>query len=149
MDLSPEKQRRTVISSRIIDAPVDDVFDAYANSEKLVRWWGPSGFTLTTESIDLNEGGHWKFVFQGPDGKEHKNHLVFLRIERPHLFVVDHLSGPKYHGAVTFDALDNRTRVTMYWTFENVDVFDKIRETVIAGNEGNFDRLSEVVAGQR
>jgi len=149
MDLSPEKQRRTVISSRIIDAPVDDVFDAYANSEKLVRWWGPSGFTLTTESIDLNEGGHWKFVFQGPDGKEYKNHLVFLRIERPHLFVVDHLSGPKYHGAVTFDALDNRTRVTMYWTFENVDVFDKIRETVIAGNEGNFDRLSEVVAGQR
>jgi len=149
MDLSPEKQRRTVISSRIIDAPVDDVFDAYANSEKLVRWWGPSGFTLTTESIDLNEGGHWKFVFQGPDGKEYKNHLVFLRIERPHLFVVDHLSGPKYHGVVTFDALDNRTCVTMYWTFENVDVFDKIRETVIAGNEGNFDRLSEVVAGQR
>jgi uncharacterized protein YndB with AHSA1/START domain len=65
MDLSPEEQRRTVISSRIIDAPVDDVFDAYANSEKLVRWWGPNGFTLDTESIDLTEGGHWRFVFTG------------------------------------------------------------------------------------
>jgi len=149
MDLSPEQQRRTVISSRIIDAPIDDVFDAYANPTKLVRGWGPNGITLTTESIDLNEGGHWKFGFQGPDGTTYKNHLIFLRIERPHLFVVDHLSGPKYHGAVTFDAMDNRTRVTMYWTFENVDVFAKIRETVIAGNEGNFDRLSEVVAGQR
>ena len=42
-----------------------------------------------------------------------------------------------------------QTRVTMYWTFENVHVFDKIRETVIAGNEGNFDRLSAVIAGQR
>ena len=30
-----------------------------------------------------------------------------------------------------------------------ISVFDKIRETVIAGNEGNFDRVSEVVAGQR
>ena len=144
MDLSPEKQRRTVISSRIIDAPVDDVFDAYANSEKLVRWWGPSGFTLTTESIDLNEGGHWKFVFQGPDGKEYKNHLIFLKIERPHLFVVDHLSGPKYHGAVTFDAVDNRTRVTMYWTFEP-DVFPKVRDAVVQGNEENLDRLWSVV----
>ena len=70
MDLSPEQQRRTVISSRIIDAPIDAVFDAYANAEKLVRWWGPNGFTLATESIDLKEGGHWKFVFQGPDGNE-------------------------------------------------------------------------------
>jgi uncharacterized protein YndB with AHSA1/START domain len=45
MDLSPEEQRRTVISSRMIDAPIDAVFDAYANPEKLVRWWGPNGFT--------------------------------------------------------------------------------------------------------
>jgi hypothetical protein len=75
--------------------------------------------------------------------------MPIQKIERPRLFVVDHLSGPKYHGTVTFDDVGNTTRVTMYWTFENVDVFDKIRDTVVAGNEGNFDRLSEVVAGQR
>ena len=28
MDLSPEEQRRTVISSRIIDAPTDAVIDS-------------------------------------------------------------------------------------------------------------------------
>jgi uncharacterized protein YndB with AHSA1/START domain len=149
MDLSPEEQSRTVISSRILEARVDEVFDAYANPKKIVRWWGPSGFTLTTESIDLNEGGHWRFVFQGPGGTEYKNHLIFLKIERPHLFVVDNLSGPRYHGVVTFDDLGDRTRVTMVWTFENVEVFAKIKDAVAAGNEGNFDRLSEVLAGQR
>ena len=40
MDLSPEEQQRTVISTRIIDAPIDAVFDAYADPKKLVRWWG-------------------------------------------------------------------------------------------------------------
>ena len=149
MDLSPEEQQRTVISTRIIDAPIDAVFDAYADPKKLVRWWGPSGFTLTTESLDLTEGGHWQFVFTGPDGTQYKNHVIFQRIERPHLFVVDHLSGPKYHGTVTFDDINNKTHVTMYWTFESADVFAKIRDIVQAGNEGNFDRLSEVVAGQR
>jgi uncharacterized protein YndB with AHSA1/START domain len=149
MDLSPEEQSRTVISSRIINAPIGDVFDCYANPQKIVRWWGPNGFTLTTESIDLTEGGHWRFVFKGPDGTEYKNHVVFLRIEQPHLFVVDHLSGPKYRGTVTFDDIDGKTRVTMYWTFENAKVFADVREAVIAGNEGNFDRLSEVVAGRR
>jgi hypothetical protein len=72
-----------------------------------------------------------------------------LNIERPHLFVVDHLSGPKYRGTVTFEDMMDQTRVTMYWTFENARVFADVKEAVTAGNEGNFDRLSEVVAGRR
>jgi len=149
MDLSPEEQSRTIISSRILNAPVGDVFDAYANPNKIVRWWGPSGFTLLTESIDLKEGGHWRFVFKGPNGTEYKNHLVFLKIEPPYRFVVDHLSGPKYRGTVTFEEIGDKTRVTMYWTIENADVYARVRESVIAGNEGNLDRLSEVVTGRR
>ena len=148
MNLSVEEQSRTVISSRIIEAPVEDVFDAYANPKKIVHWWGPGGFTLTTESIDLKEGGHWHFIFKGPDGTEYKNHLIFHKIERPHLFIVDHLSSPKYHGAVTFDNMSNRTQVTMYWTFENTEIFARIKDIVTAGNEGNFDRLSELIAAQ-
>lgn len=146
---SSNSPSRTVISTRIIDFPIDQVFDAYANPEKLVRWWGPLGFTLTTESIDLVEGGHWRFVFHGPDGSNFKNHLVFAKIDRPHLFVVDHVSGPKYYGVVTFDDLGDKTRVTMYWTFISVEFISKNREVVVAGNEGNFDRMSEVVAGRR
>jgi uncharacterized protein YndB with AHSA1/START domain len=110
---------------------------------------GPAGFTLTTESIELEEGGHWRFVLKGPDGKEFKNHLVFLRLERPRLFVVDHLSGPKYRGTVTFEPVRDQTRVTMYWTIENPHVYAKIRDVVAAGNEGNFDRLAELLAGGR
>lgn len=149
MDLSPEELSRTVISSRILKAPITEVFDACANPQKIVRWWGPNGFTLTTESIDLNEGGHWRFVFHGPDGREYQVHLVFLKIARPQLFVVDHLSNPKYHGMAAFTDLGDRTHVSMVWTFKNVEIFEKIKDAVAAGNEGNFDRLSEVVAGQR
>jgi uncharacterized protein YndB with AHSA1/START domain len=35
MDLSSEEQSRTVVSSRTINAPVGDVFDAYANPQKI------------------------------------------------------------------------------------------------------------------
>ena len=149
MEHSAEEKSRTVISSRVIEAQIDEVFDAYANPEKIARWWGPQGFSLINESIDLSEGGHWQFVFKGPDGSEFKNHLVFAKIERPRLFVVDHLSGPKYHGTVTFDDLGHQTRVTMYWTFESAEVFARLKDVVAAGNEGNFDRLTEVVAGRR
>jgi hypothetical protein len=37
MELSPEEQSRTVISGRVISASIDEVFDAYANPQKIVR----------------------------------------------------------------------------------------------------------------
>jgi uncharacterized protein YndB with AHSA1/START domain len=149
VNLSTEEQSRTVVSTRLIDAAVTDVFDACANPEKLVRWWGPHGFTLTTESIDLAEGGHWRFVFHGPDGRDYKNQIVFTTIDAPHLLAIDHVSGPYYRMAVTFETVDNKTRVTIYQTFKEANVFSKIKDIVIAGNEGNLDRLTEVIAGRR
>jgi uncharacterized protein YndB with AHSA1/START domain len=139
---------RTVISSRVLPFPREAVFDAYANPAKLVEWWGPEGFTMTVETIDLRAGGEWRFVFHGPDGKDYKNHLVFRAIERPARFVVDHISGPKYLGTVTFDEVDaSATRVTMHWLFENPGVIAKIRPIVERGNEENFDRLGRLLAG--
>jgi uncharacterized protein YndB with AHSA1/START domain len=149
IDLSEEEHGRTVISSRVIDAAIGDVFDAYANPEKLVRWWGPHGFTLTTESLDLTEGGHWRFVFHGPDGRDYKNHIIFTTLDAPHRFAIDHASGPYYRMVVTFETLDAGTRVTIYQTFKEANVFTKIKDIVIAGNEGNLDRLTDVVAGRR
>ena len=134
IDLSPEEQSRRVISSRILNAPVGDVFDAYANPQKIVHWWGLSGFTLITESIDLKGGGHWRFVFKGPNGTEYKNHLVFLTIEPPYRFVVEHLSGPKYRGTVIFEDMGDRTHVTMYWPLENAEVYAQLRQSIIDGN---------------
>ena len=140
---------RTVISQRVFDTPIDDVFDAYANPDKIVRWWGPGGLTLTTESLDLTEGGHWHFVFAADDGTTFENHIVFQTIHRPERFVVDHVSEPRYIGTVEFEELGTSTSVSMYWTFEDSDLFERIKDVVVAGNEGNFDRLGEVLAGHR
>ena len=75
-------------------------------------------------------------------------HWVFQRRwQLPLLY--NHLSGPKYTGAVTFDDVDGKTRVTMYWTFETEEIYTQFEEAVAAGNEGNFDRMSEVAAGRR
>jgi len=77
------------------------------------------------------------------------NHIVFQTIHRPDRFVVDHVSKPRYIGTVTFEELGASTTVSMYWTFEDIDVFERIKGVIVAGNEGNFDRLGEVLAGHR
>lgn len=146
MGMRPDESARTVVTTRVLDAPPHDVFQAYADPDKLVRWWGPAGFTMQVETLDLREGGEWRFVFTGPDGKTYRNHLRFLEV-RPRRFVVEHLSHPKYIGTVTFDPVEAGTRVTMHWTFETQKVFDAVRQAVLQGNEQNLDRLDAVVRG--
>lgn len=145
MQLTPEEEGRTVRSQRVFPAPRDVVFSCYADAKKLVRWWGPRGFSITTEHIDVVTGGEWRFVLHGPEGKDYKNHIRFGAIEPSTRFVVDHISGPFYLGTVLFNDVDGGTQVTMVWTFRDQPVFDKIKDIVAEGNEGNFDRLALVV----
>ena len=133
----------TVVSTRDLDAPRSLVFDAYVNPDKLVRWWGPAGFSMEVEELDIRPGGHWRFTFTGPDGRTYKNHQIFAEIDPPSRIVFDHQT--HYRGTVTFDDLGKSTLVTMYWTFDP-DEFPKVRDVVRQGNEENLDRLWAVVS---
>jgi uncharacterized protein YndB with AHSA1/START domain len=53
---------------RIFDAPRDRVWRAMTDPKLLAQWWG-RGNTLVIEKLDLERGGHWRFV-------EHSDHGV-------------------------------------------------------------------------
>ncbi|HEX2643560.1 MAG TPA: SRPBCC domain-containing protein, partial [Thermoanaerobaculia bacterium] len=44
---------RELAHSRLIDAPRERVFRAFAEPAHLARWWGPDGFSSTFETFDL------------------------------------------------------------------------------------------------
>ena len=64
---SPTADREIVIS-RVIDAPRELVFEAFTEVQHLSRWWGPEGFSTTTQSFEFRVGGEWDFVMHGRDG---------------------------------------------------------------------------------
>ena len=41
-----ETAGREIVSSRLINAPQEKVFEAFRNPDILVRWWGPEGRRL-------------------------------------------------------------------------------------------------------
>jgi uncharacterized protein YndB with AHSA1/START domain len=65
---------RTMILQRVIKAPRSTVWGAWINPEILPQWWGPDGFSGTTNRIDLRTGGEWVFDMIGPDGTVYPNH---------------------------------------------------------------------------
>jgi uncharacterized protein YndB with AHSA1/START domain len=43
--------------TRIFDAPVEKVWKQWSESENVMRWWGPKGFTSPLAKMDFREGG--------------------------------------------------------------------------------------------
>lgn len=53
-DTSPTK---TMTVTRTFDAAVADVWKHWSDSEKVMKWWGPKGFTSPLAKMDFREGG--------------------------------------------------------------------------------------------
>ena len=58
---------RTIRIERVFGAPREQVWRAFTDPERVVRWWG-RGNRLVVERMEVERGGHWRFVVHGPEG---------------------------------------------------------------------------------
>lgn len=139
---------RTIVTTRIVEAPRALVFDAFTDPAHLARWWGPDGFSLTTEHFDMRPGGEWRFMMHGPDGRDYPNHVIFEEIEKPSLIAHRHVGdGGKvfFSSRITLEDLGGRTRITLRALFANA----ADREFVIRdhkADEGGRQTLGRLAA---
>jgi uncharacterized protein YndB with AHSA1/START domain len=59
----------TVIVVAEFDAPVEQVWQLWADPRQLERWWGPPSHPATVEEHDLTPGGEVTYFMTGPDGE--------------------------------------------------------------------------------
>ncbi len=55
--MSTEPKTRDVVVTRIFDAPVEQVWNAWVEPEMVKQWWGAEGFTCTLAEMDFRKGG--------------------------------------------------------------------------------------------
>jgi uncharacterized protein YndB with AHSA1/START domain len=134
-------------TERVVSHSPEQVFEAFARPDVLARWWGPNGFTNTFELFEFRPNGRWKFVMHGPDGSNHANESVFLKVDEPSTIVIQHLSPPHFILTVTLTEHDEGTKLTWVGEFEDPAVAARIRHIVEPANEQNLDRLESVLRG--
>jgi uncharacterized protein YndB with AHSA1/START domain/dihydrofolate reductase len=133
---------REFVHSRLIDAPRERLFRAFAQPAHLAQWWGPDGFSNTFETFDLRVGGQWRFVMHGPDGSNYPNEMVFRELVAPERVVLEHL-GSKHHFflAITFTEAKGKTLVGWRQVFDTAQEKEAIAQLVVPANEQNLNRL--------
>lgn len=133
---------REITTARVIGAPRETVFRAFADQEQLAKWWGPAGFTNTFREFDFRPGGYWRFVMHGPDGTDYTNESVFDEIVVPERIVFTHLrTMHRFEMTLTFTAEGDRTRLGWRMLFDTVEECEKVKAFAGNANEQNLDRL--------
>ena len=135
----------TYTTAREITAPMEQVFAAISDPERLARWWGPAGFSNTFSVCDFKNGGRWVFTMHGPDGHSYANESMFAAIEPPRKVIIQHVSNPRYLMTIALTPMASGTLVSWSQAFEDSRVGQRLESIVVPANEQNLDRLTAEV----
>lgn len=59
-----------LVITRIFNAPVKLVWQAWTDPKHVMQWWGPKNFTAPVAKIDLKVGGKYLFCMRSGDGTD-------------------------------------------------------------------------------
>jgi uncharacterized protein YndB with AHSA1/START domain len=131
---------REIVISRVIDAPRELVFEAFTEVRHLSRWWGPEGFTTTTQSFEFRVGGEWDFVMHGPDGTDFQEWISWTELAPPERIALRHgesRDDPNaFESVLTFEPAGEQTRIVMRAVFPTKELRDEAVEKYHAIESG-------------
>ncbi len=118
---------REIRIERIFNAPREQVWRAFTEPELTAQWWG-RGNKVTIERMEVERGGHWRYVEQsvdGVDGFEGRYREVTPPERIVQTFEWDGMPGYVAVDTVTLEDLgDGRTKVvdtSLFHTTEERD----------------------------
>ena len=152
-----ERDPRSIVGTRVFEAPRELVFSAFSDPQHLAQWWGPDGFTTTTSAFEFKPGGVWRFVMHGPDGRDYQNRVIYEEIVPPEKLVYRHtgeedVEPVQFRQTLTFEDIGNgQTRMIWHGTFPSAEERARVIKEYGAdkGLDQTMARLAEFVATQR
>ena len=87
-DVQKDPAALTMTLDAEFDAPVDRVWQLWADPRQLERWWGPPTYPATFTKHDLTPGSRVEYHMTGPGGDQPRGYWDILETDPPHRLVV-------------------------------------------------------------
>ncbi len=149
-------------------APIERVFDAWADPVQMEKWSGPTGSQVTVLRGGIAAGETLHALSVSAEGQEMHTLVRYHEVGRPHRLVYDQ-SFADAEGAIVkapfFDVWprvmrtevdlaedEGGTRLTLRWTPVDATpdeeaMFASVMESMTGGWSGSFDKLDAFLAG--
>jgi uncharacterized protein YndB with AHSA1/START domain len=82
-NMNQEEMGMEMILTRVFDASLEQVWNAWSRTEDVLRWWGPTAFTCPLARMDFREGGISLVCMRAPPeygGRDMYNTWTYQRI---------------------------------------------------------------------
>jgi uncharacterized protein YndB with AHSA1/START domain len=148
---------RTVILTRLFDAPRALVFKAWTTADMVQKWWGPGEYPVAHCTMDARPGGVFYIEMRGPDGNPFPEKGMFSEVVPPEKLVfnsgafLDAQGNPQVEtlNVVTFEDADGKTKLTLHATVTKLAPgFPFVLEPMEAGWNEGLDQLAQLLAQQ-
>jgi uncharacterized protein YndB with AHSA1/START domain len=153
---------RTLVTTRIFDAPRETVYRAWTDPKQLAKWFPPEGFTSPRCEIDARPGGVFRVDMKAPagapfEGQEFPGPGTFVEVVPNERLVftmtpeVGDQTMPTVTTTVTFEDVagaTKRTRCTVAQSLETVEAFQAMAKQGMAeGIAQSLGKLAGVLSG--
>ncbi len=141
---------REISISRLLNAPIELVWEVWINPEHIKNWWGPNGFSNTISKMDVAPEGEWDLTMHGPDGTDYKNKSVFKEVELHKKLVYQHVTGPKFTATIHFEKRGNQTHLHWQMLFDTKEELIQVVQKFNAaeGLKQNVEKLEAYVSAK-
>jgi hypothetical protein len=136
-DISKNLTLATMTVTGEWSAPLNSVWQLWADPRKLELWWGPPTYPATVVDHELHPQGKVSYFMTGPEGDQHHGWWTVLAVDAPHrLELVDGFADsdgnpneelPETKLVVTFAELPSgETRMTMESQFPSTSAMEQV-----------------------
>jgi uncharacterized protein YndB with AHSA1/START domain len=142
-----------IVIERVFDAPPELVYRAFTDPDQVAQWFGPVGFSVPRETIDMDvrPGGHQRFTMVSdtdPDRTSPVNATFTEVVENELLVGIEEWEMPGVEGTVTmtarfeFHAENGKTRLVI----RQGPYTDEVAEMARQGWASSFTKLDALLA---
>lgn len=158
IDVTPDLDARTITINAEFAAPVDRVWQIYADPRQLEKIWGPPTYPATVVDHDLRPGGRVTYFMTSPEGEKFGGYWKVETVDEPRGFTF--LDGfadpdlnpvtdmPESHNSYTFVEKGGKTHATYISAYDTAEALQKVLDMgVVEGATSAINQIDELVKG--
>jgi uncharacterized protein YndB with AHSA1/START domain len=139
-------------------APVERIWQLYADPRQLERVWGPPTHPATVVDHDLTPGGRVTYFMTGPEGEKYAGYWQVVSVDEPRGFTFDdgfadldftpNPDMPVSRNVYTFTGHEGGTRATYVGHYASADALQKVLDMgVVEGSSLAIGQIDDLIAG--